>query len=100
MVPKRFTVNLFGTLWTQYPERIDAKIINHERIHTAQMRELLFVPFYVLYFIEWLVRLIQYRNWFEAYKNISFEREAYTYDHDLNYIERRSLFSWISCLRR
>ena len=46
----------------------------HERIHTAQMRELLFVGFYVIYLAEWFVRLLLPGD---AYHSISFEREAY-----------------------
>lgn len=76
----------------------DKYVVNHERIHTAQQRELLFIPFYVLYFIEWLFRLLQYRNRQDAYLNISFEREAYTHGHDLNYLHRRPLFAWTKYL--
>ncbi len=76
-VPKGICVSLFGTFWTRDPSWIDKYVINHERIHTAQQRELLFIPFYILYVFEWLIRLIQYRNRNDAYMNISFEREAY-----------------------
>ena len=94
LIPEGICVNLFGTLWTRDPSWIDKYVINHERIHTAQQRELLFIPFYILYIIEWLIRLIQYRNRQDAYTSISFEREAYTHGHDLNYLHRRPLFAW------
>lgn len=92
-VPRRFCVNIFGTLWARDTRWIDSDVINHERIHTAQMRELLFVPFYIIYFLEWLVRLLQYRRWYTAYKAISFEREAYDHGHDLTYPARRRHFA-------
>lgn len=41
---------------------------NHERIHLRQQIELLVIPFYIIYFIEWI---------FKGYRNISFEKEAY-----------------------
>ena len=93
-MPKDMCMNLFGTFWTRDKRWIDQYIINHERIHTAQMREMLFVPFYILYVLEWLFRLVEYRNQRQAYLNISFEREAYANDHDLSYLRRRKPFSW------
>lgn len=95
LIPKGYCVNLFGTFWARETDWIDGYVINHERIHTAQQRELLFVPFYVLYLIEWLIRLIQYRHWKTAYYNISFEREAYTHGRNLHYIPNRKHFSWL-----
>ena len=99
-IPKGFCVNIFGSLWSRDTSWIDRATINHERIHTAQMRELLFIPFYILYGIEWLVRLIQYGNWFEAYKNISFEREAYSQGPNMIYLHNRKHYSWLHYLRK
>ncbi len=95
LMPKRFCMNLFGTIWARDTSWIDSHVINHERIHTAQQRELLFIPFYIFYFIEWLIRLIQYRNWDKAYRNISFEREAYAHGHDISYLKKRKHYSFL-----
>lgn len=94
-IPAGICVNLFGTFWARDTSWLDKYILNHERIHTSQMRELLFVPFYILYILEWLVRLVKYRNHNKAYMNISFEREAYANGRDLTYLSRRKPFSWI-----
>jgi len=69
-------------------------LVNHERIHLKQQLELLILPFYMWYGVEFLIRLFQYKKWDMAYSNISFEREAYTNEKDLNYIKSRSLFSF------
>lgn len=98
-MPKGLCLNLFGTLWTREKDWIDSRIINHERIHDAQMRELLYILFYIFYVLEWLFRLVQYRRHKTAYYNISFEREAYANDHNLNYLKSRKPFSWINYLR-
>lgn len=98
LMPKGYCMNLFGTLWTRDKSWIDRNVINHERIHTAQQRELLFIPFYILYVVEWLIRLIQYRSWHKAYRNISFEREAYTHGHNLNYLKTRKPYSFLKYL--
>ena len=98
-IPKGICVNLFGSYWARDISWIDKYVINHERIHTAQQRELLFVPFYILYEIEWLVRLVQFRNRHDAYMNISFEREAYANGDNLDYLPNRKLFAWRHYLR-
>lgn len=56
------------------------------------MKDLLYVPFYILYLLEWLYRLTQKGN---AYRNISFEKEAYDNENDMDYIDKREHFSWI-----
>ena len=70
-------------------------LVNHENIHLKQQLELLVIPFYIWYGIEFLIRLFQYKNWNTAYRNISFEREAYTNEKDLNYLRLRSWFSFL-----
>ena len=96
---KGYCMNLFGTLWARDTSWIDRNVINHERIHTAQMRELLFIPFYVIYVLEWLVRLVLYRDSHKAYLNISFEREAYRHGHDMKYLTRRRHYAFLHYMR-
>ena len=98
IMPKGYCLNLFGTLWARDISWIDRHVINHERIHNAQMRELLWIPFYISYVAEWLIRLIIYRNQKKAYLNISFEREAYRYGHDHTYLSRRRCFAWLNMI--
>ena len=93
LVAPGWCVNVFGWLVTREPERLDAALVNHERIHTAQMRELLWLPFYVVYLLEWLWNMVRLRNWFKAYRAISFEREAYAHGHDLSYLKRRRRYA-------
>ncbi len=76
----------------------DKYFINHERIHLRQQAELLILPFYLLYLCEYVIRLIQYRNSQEAYRNISFEREAYEQEENLSYLKERKLWNFIKYL--
>lgn len=77
------------------------RIINHESIHLKQQIELLVLPFFLWYGIEWVVRLIQYKSFKEAYRNISFEREAYDNDKDDRYLEEtRKPFEFLHYLRK
>lgn len=76
-------------------DKEDLVFVNHEKIHLQQQLEMCFVPFFIWYFIEFLLRLIQYKNWNLAYKNISFEREAYANEKELDYLNRRSFWRFL-----
>ena len=73
-------------------------LLNHERIHIRQQLELLIVLFFIWYGIEFLVRLVRYKNRRVAYYNISFEREAYSNEKDLYYLKQRSFWSFLKYL--
>lgn len=80
-------INLFGILFVRGTWRdVNATLLNHEKIHTAQMKELGYIVFYVLYLLEWLYRLTQEGN---AYRNISLEREAYENEGNPEYLKTR-----------
>lgn len=72
--------------------------LNHERIHIRQQLELLILPFYVWYMLEYCFRLVQFRDRKQAYYNISFEREAYAYEKDLGYLKRRPFWKFLKFL--
>lgn len=86
-------INIFGVLFVRKGVVVSERMIRHETIHTKQMKELLFIPFYILYVIEWLVKLLFYGK--QAYRNISFEREAYSNEYDLNYLGNRKRFAFV-----
>ncbi|MFV0418541.1 MAG: hypothetical protein ACK5KT_07425 [Dysgonomonas sp.] len=100
--PKDFgAINLFGIIIVRKDYgKLDAVDRNHERIHTRQMLEMLVIPFYLSYIVEWMIRYIQYRDRLVAYENISFEREAYINMYDKNYLEKRRLFAFIHYYRK
>lgn len=83
-------INLFSILFVRNGEYMSDKDFNHEAIHSAQMKELLWLPFYIIYGIEWLIRWCMYKfDAGKAYDNISFEREAYFFQGDFDYLNRR-----------
>lgn len=82
-------VNLFGVLFTRV-QRLSRRIINHEGIHTVQMKELGYIGFYIIYLLEWLYRLVTTKN---AYRSISFEREAYANESNPNYLKTRKKYA-------
>ncbi len=79
--------------------KADKVLLNHERIHLRQQRELLILPFYMLYLTEWIVRYLYYNmDSYKAYRNLSFEREAYVNEGNLQYLEKRKSFGFIGYL--
>ena len=70
-------------------------LLNHERIHLRQQLELLVLPFYLIYAIEFLFHWLRHRNRAIAYSNISFEREAYRNDKDLSYLKTRPFWAFL-----
>lgn len=72
------------------------RTINHESIHFQQQLELGILPFYVWYVLEWLFKLPFYGK--KAYENISFEREAYNNDSNLNYLQNRVRYNWLKLI--
>lgn len=89
-------INLFGVLFARKGTRIDDITINHESIHTAQQRELLYIIFYILYLVEYVIKsVILFRH---AYIDISFEQEAYYHEEDMKYLKNRKHYAWIKYL--
>lgn len=76
----------------------NTRIINHEKIHLRQQLEMLILPFYIWYGIEFLFRWFKTKNKDVAYRSISFEREAYTNECNLNYLRKRKFWNFIKYL--
>lgn len=87
--------NIFGLIFCRSDKgRLTEVDKNHEYIHTLQQREMLFVGFMLWYSIEWLWRYAKCRDWMKAYRDLYFEREAYTMERDLAYHTHRKHFGW------
>ena len=94
-------INLFGVLFVRGNAVISEKTLRHEHIHTMQMREMLYVPFYLWYGIEYVIRFF---GWIfekkpcnpndKPYDRMSFEKEAYGNEHDVYYPKTRKRYSW------
>lgn len=71
-----------------------AILLNHEKIHLRQQLELLVIPFYVWYLLEYLWHRLKGKSHYAAYRRISFEREAFAHDQALDYLEKRKPWSF------
>lgn len=92
------TINLFGILFTK-SDYLSPITINHERIHTKQMLELLIVGYYLWYIIEYIIVRFCYKKQNDAYHDISFEEEAHNNDNNLHYLDNRKHFAWWKYVR-
>lgn len=100
MVPKGYVgITLFPFVFIKYEHlKFNKVFINHERIHLRQQLEFLIFPFFIWYGLEFLIRYMHHGNWHAAYQNISFEREAYQHEGDLEYLKRRRFWSFLKYL--
>lgn len=90
-------INLFGLIFTRDASKISDKSYNHEKIHLKQMQEMLWLPYYLWYIIEygliWIFRLFDKQN--VKYHDVSFEEEAYAHEDDETYTKTRKHYSWL-----
>lgn len=100
LVPKGYTgISIFPFVFLKMKAlKSNKTLINHEKIHLRQQLEFLVVPFYIWYGLEFLARLVEYKNWHQAYRNISFEREAYAKEHDFKYLKHRKFWGFTKYL--
>ncbi|MEY8848050.1 hypothetical protein AB9K26_04505 [Psychroserpens sp. XS_ASV72] len=101
IVPKGYRgITIFPFIFLkQSVSKKDLVLINHEKIHLQQQIELLILPFYIWYVLEFLYFYLKSFNWNKAYQQISFEREAYSNEKDLNYLKSRSLWSFLKYVK-
>ena len=70
----------------------DETTINHELIHIEQEKELLLIPFYILYVANFIINIFRGTNL--PYRNIMFEREAYQNEDNLDYLKTRKRYNY------
>ena len=85
--PRAITLAPFG-IYIQEEHLYNEHIRRHELVHWNQQIEMFILPFYLWYFLEWIVKLFIYGN--KAYYSLSFEREARA--------GRTERFGWIKYL--
>ena len=77
----------------------DTVLIRHECIHLRQEIELLILPFYVFYLLNYLVNVYRFRNHYKAYLEIIFEQEANAGEESPTYLAHRPFWAWRKYLK-
>ena len=93
--PKGFSAINLVCVFTRDIASISENTLRHEAIHTMQAREMLYIFHFLLYGLEYLVRLCICCNKDKAYKSISTEQEAYYNARNLNYRKERKMFAFV-----
>ena len=97
LVPRGFVgITIFPFIFLQKKTfKLNKVLINHEHIHLRQQLELGIVFFFIWYAIEYVYRLIIFKDKRKAYRMISFEREAYAFENDMEYVLERKWYSFL-----
>lgn len=79
-----------------HPENAASEqLLNHEKIHLRQQLELLVFFFYLWYVLEYLYRTVRDTSRRKAYRNLSFEKEAYEKEGEPDYLSRRKPYAFL-----
>jgi hypothetical protein len=97
LIPKGYHgLAFFPFVFVKQPlDKQNTVFVNHEKIHLRQQLELLIIPFFIWYFLEFCLRWIQFKNFDLGYRNISFEREAYANEKQIDYVKNRSFWKFL-----
>nr|DAJ27968.1 MAG TPA: hypothetical protein [Caudoviricetes sp.] len=95
------TCNVLGFILFTKSDALSPRTLRHERIHSRQILETFVIGFYLWYALEYLIIRLFHRKQEDAYYDVSFEEEAYANQDDVNYLEKRKVFSygWIKYVR-
>lgn len=83
---------------------MDEGDVNHESIHIEQYNDLYVIGFLILYGWDWLHGVFKYWNDYDGFKSryekayyrTRAEQEAYKYDNDLEYLDKREMYKWLT----
>ena len=77
-------------------DKTNTYLLNHERIHIQQQKECFVIPFFVIYFLNFVINFFRYFSFDKAYRNICFEKEAFSNEERLDYLQNRKSLSFIN----
>lgn len=77
-------------------EKFTKKDERHEATHALQQAECLFLLFFLLYGLEWIIKLPFCKfDREKAYYSVSFEQEAYEHQAEIGYNNVRKHYAWL-----
>ena len=101
--PGYYAITLFGYLVIRKSEKnksIGPKTWVHENTHCLQAYDFNigfcgYFLFYLLYGLEWLLKLPFAIAGYKIYHSLSFEQEAFNNETNQEYLEQRKRFAWV-----
>ncbi len=102
LIPKGFSgLTLFPfVILKEKRDVLNRVIMQHEKIHIRQQVEFLVLPFFIWYGMEYLIRILQYKHKHLAYRNISFEREAYANESQKDFLQKRQFWNFLNYIKK
>ena len=100
--PRRFTLTIFPFIIfkKEYVELVSEPFleldINYESIRIQQQKELLVIPYFIWFNVEYCIKFVFYG--IDAYDNVSFIREAFTHESDKEYLKNRKFWAFLKYL--
>lgn len=100
-------INIFGIIFTKSNNlKLTPVEENHELIHNLQGKYLLWIFFYLIYLIEWIIKLIptifckrgRFSFFQYTYRSVGFEQVAYYNEDNLDYLKTANPYEWINYL--
>ena len=88
-------LSFFIFIWITRQPHDQTRLIRHEKIHFWQQVEMLFIFHWLFYAAFYLVGRANGQCHYIAYRYNPFEIEAFTMDHDSNYLRKRRPFAWM-----
>lgn len=93
---KANAITLFPFIFFSHPIYAgDKSLLNHENIHIRQAVELFVLPFYIWYLLAFLIHYVRYKDFNRAYRAISFEKEAYENENNVDYLRKCKFWAFI-----
>ena len=95
-----------GTMYVLDDDGVKAEcVVTDEENGCLEIKNIATVPDYqgkgyAKALIEFIVNLFKFNDWSKAYRNISFEREAYDFEKEKDYLVFRKRFAWFNYLRK
>lgn len=88
-------INLFGALFVNEEAKLSERARRHEEVRTAQMKELWYIPYYILYVLFFLYYTAMLFSFKMAKEYNPFELEALSAYGDKDYLKHRNKFEWV-----
>ena len=93
-------LSFFIFIWISKHTKDEVKLVRHEKIHFLQQVEMLFIFHWIGYAFFYLLSRSKGHGHYIAYRYNPFEIEAFTHEHDVNYLQTRRSFAWINYVRQ
>ena len=92
---KAFTLCPWVFIREKAKQRYTPTCHRHETTHALQQIETLWVLFFIIYGLEYVIKLCCCFNTDKAYRSVSFEQEAYATQGKVDYNDNRKHYAWI-----